>query len=185
MSQLGELIVREKCSFKLKGVFICSGGYYERLNRHFTEQYMKNKCFAKYSDGASPAFSRKLWAYHLFKECHDSVTVYDPYNYVPETRSPVLPEPIGKACLSDQAIIRYLNREDVQRAIHVDADRFAAPDNSWALCLALKENYLQYDYNYNSNHEHFKTLLENKIAVALYNGDAKFTCYYSGAKMFV
>lgn len=101
------------------------------------------------------------------------------------TRSPVLPEPIRKACLSDQAIIRYLNREDVQRAIHVDADRFAAPDNSWALCSALKENYLQYDYNYNSNHEHFKTLLENKIAVALYNGDANFTCHYSGAKMFV
>ncbi|KAH9396038.1 hypothetical protein TYRP_020118 [Tyrophagus putrescentiae] len=97
----------------------------------------------------------------------------------------MLPEPIRKACLSDQAIIRYLNREDVQRAIHVDADRFAAPDNSWALCSALKENYLQYDYNYNSNHEHFKTLLENKIAVALYNGDANFTCHYSGAKMFL
>ena len=178
LPRLGAQILEHQFPPTFKGVFLGNGEVFYLLNDFLMKHYMKIKGFDSFSLEPSSKFSRRLWIYDINRECN--ATTPDPYIYVPETRSPVPPEP-STPCVNHYPLYEYLNRPEVRLAIHVDPN-FA---DDWRLCSAMKPGYLQYDYTYDSTAPHFQVLLRRNITVVLYNGDADTVCSYVTARSFV
>ena len=74
-------------------------------------------------------------------------------------------------CMNDTAVELYLNRRDVQRALHVDA--FAG---QWTMCSdAVSAAYVR---QYSTMHEQVVDAVEHGVRVLLYYGDADMACNF-------
>jgi cathepsin A (carboxypeptidase C) len=88
----------------------------------------------------------------------------------------------GYRCYSNDAMISYLNRNDVKQAIHIPS---AAMGIKWIDCA--DEGYFAYTRQYPEMDGVFQYLLNwsNGLKILVYNGDTDSVCNYLGDQWFV
>ena len=92
----------------------------------------------------------------------------------------------GEACYNDDALTNYLNRADVQQALHVNITGLPA----WGFCSnTVNSRYVQQNFDTTPI---FKQILANMgnagiryLNFLIYNGDADTVCNFLGDQWFM
>ena len=75
-------------------------------------------------------------------------------------------------CCNDVPMIKYFNREDVKKALHVNLTK------GWNMCSKkVNEGYLWQD---KTSIWAYQTLFENNIRILIFNGDTDMVCAFNG-----
>lgn len=114
-----------------------------------------------------------IYKYHIRKEC--VATYPSQVGYVSDgVIKRTLPADELPPCGNEVALTDYLNRDDVQEAIHVKKDSGVG---NWTICSRLKNDYMDYDEQDSlgkSMSVEVKMLVNAGIKVIIYSGNLFF-----------
>ena len=113
-------------------------------------------------------FLKNSWAFKTFKRFQKNLKIANRKLEEGNADNDTLNAP----CINDEPMIKYFNREDVKKALHVNLTK------GWNLCSKnVNKRYLRQD---KASIWAYPTLFENGIRILIFNGDTDMVCAFNG-----
>ena len=119
-------------------------------------------------DFDSNYFLKNSWAFKNFRKFQKNLQIVNRRLKEGSVDNDTLNAP----CINDEFMIKYYNREDVKKALHVNLEK------GWNLCS--RSIYYRYLTQKKASIWAYQTLFENGIRILIFNGDTDMVCSLNG-----